>query len=453
MSISVRASICPRSSRPTPAKRCGSAATFETGHPVLMAMVYYTCPNLCNYNLNGIMEAMKNLKWKPGQDFQLVAVSMNPNEGPDVASKKKANYLKAFGHPETAGGWHFLTGSEENVKKLAAQLGFKYKWIPDQKQYAHTSVSYVLTPGGTLSRYIYGIAPETQTLRMSLLEASNGKIGTVVDQVLLFCFHFDPGKNKYTLYAWNLMRIGAALSAALIALVMIPVWLKKVEGRQLAPADLRGDRQLCFFPVLPMLRHLCRRKEATSLATSISFMASSADQCYFLRFGDRRIDCIFRQIPPPIRKRKGRVHLAQHNAGISLELYPVCDFYGGLCLGLDGLLQASQHAERCSEIAVEAQKWNWTFAYKNGRNVVRRILRSGRPGREVGNDFERRDSLLLLPAFRNKQDVVPGRYTALLVSCRPDRRLPSVLRRILRRQHSGMMAKVHVVPRENTRIG
>jgi protein SCO1/2 len=199
---------------------------FEAGHPVLMAMVYYTCPNLCNFHLNGLLEAMKQLKWTAGQDFQVVMVSMNHREDPDVAAKKKANYIKAYGRPDSDKGWHFLTGTEENVKKLADQLGFQFRWLPDQKQYSHTSVAYVLTPGGKISRYIYGIAPEAQTLRLSLLEASSGKIGTVMDQILLFCFHFDPGKNKYTLYAWNVMQIGAALTVALIALFLIPAWRK-----------------------------------------------------------------------------------------------------------------------------------------------------------------------------------------------------------------------------------
>ena len=141
---------------------------FKADKPVLMAMVYYTCPNLCNYHLNGLLDAMKQLKWTAGQDFQLVMVSMNHREGPDVAAKKKANYVKAYGRPESADGWHFLTGSEENVKKLANQLGFQFKWLEDQKQYSHASISYVVTPAGKISRYIYGIAPETQTLKMLL---------------------------------------------------------------------------------------------------------------------------------------------------------------------------------------------------------------------------------------------------------------------------------------------
>lgn len=205
---------------------------FQAGHPVLMAMVYYSCPNLCNYHLNGLMEAMKQLKWTAGQDFQVVAVSMNHREGPELASKKKTNYVKAYGRPQSLNGWHFLTGTEENIKKLADQLGFEFRWLPDQQQYAHASVTYVLTPGGEISRYINGIAPEAQTLKLSMLEASNGKIGTVVDQIISFCFHFDPGKNKYTIYAWNLMRIGGALMVLLVALCVVPVWIREKRRKR-----------------------------------------------------------------------------------------------------------------------------------------------------------------------------------------------------------------------------
>ena len=121
------------------------------------------------------------------------------------------------------------------MKRIADQLRFKFKWVEDQKQYSHAAVSYVLTPGGKISRYLYGIAPEVQTLKLSMLEASSGKIGSVMDQILMFCFHFDPGKNKYTLYAWNLMQIGAGLTVAFLTLFLIPVW-RKEKSRLRGPA-------------------------------------------------------------------------------------------------------------------------------------------------------------------------------------------------------------------------
>jgi protein SCO1 len=200
---------------------------FKKDRPVLMAMVYYTCPALCNYHLNALTEAMKKLKWTAGEEFEVVAVSMNHRETPDVAAKKKANYLREYGRPEGARGWHFLTGREANVKALADQLGFGFTWLPEKEQYAHASVAYVVTPGGKLSRYLYGLNVEEQTLRLSLLEASNGKIGSIIEQVLMFCFQFDPQKSKYTLYAWNLVRIGALMMVLLLAIFLVPVWLRE----------------------------------------------------------------------------------------------------------------------------------------------------------------------------------------------------------------------------------
>jgi protein SCO1 len=200
---------------------------FTSPKPVLMAMVYYTCPALCNYHLNGLTEAMKTLKWSTGKDFELVAVSMNHREGPDVAGKKKENYLKLYDRHTGDAGWHFLVGSEANVQKLADELGFKFRWMEDKKQFAHASVAYVVTPDGKISRYLHGISIEPNTLKLSLLEASNGKIGNVLEQAVMYCFQFDPVKNKYTLYAWNVMRIGAALMVLLLAIFLIPVWWRE----------------------------------------------------------------------------------------------------------------------------------------------------------------------------------------------------------------------------------
>jgi protein SCO1/2 len=202
---------------------------FHSPKPVLMAMVYYTCPSLCNYHLNGLTEAMKKLKWSTGQDFELVAVSMNHTETPDVAGKKKHNYLELYNRHTGDAGWHFLVGSKDNVAKLASQLGFRFYWMEDKKQFAHASVAYVVTPEGKLSRYLHGIEVDPNTLKLSLLEASNGKIGNLIEHALMFCFQYDPAKSKYTIYAWNIMRIGGFLTVLLLGILLIPVWWREKE--------------------------------------------------------------------------------------------------------------------------------------------------------------------------------------------------------------------------------
>lgn len=201
---------------------------YFTGHkPVLLTMVYYNCPSLCNFHLNGVNEALKGIKWTPGQEFELVAVSMDPTETAEVAGPKKAAYVKAYGRPESINGWHFLTGSESNIKALAKQIGFNYRWDEATSQYAHASAATIVTAGGVISRYVHGIQPEIKDMRLALLEASGGKIGSVVDKIVMFCFQFDPKKSKYTLYAWNIMRIGATITLLLVAIILIPAWVRQ----------------------------------------------------------------------------------------------------------------------------------------------------------------------------------------------------------------------------------
>ena len=222
--------------------------TFVNGkRPVLMAMVYYNCPSLCNYHLNGLTDAMKALTtWTAGEQFDVVAISMDSSETAELAGKKKANYLKLYGKPETDGAWHFLVGSKANVGKIASELGFKFKWLEDKQQFAHASVTYVITPTGRISRYLHGIQPDPQTLKLSLLDAGQGTIGSMVEQVLMFCFQFNPTKNKYTIYSWNIMRIGAILMLLLLAVVLIPLWWR--EKRKSTSPDIEGDCQLCRRP-------------------------------------------------------------------------------------------------------------------------------------------------------------------------------------------------------------
>lgn len=200
---------------------------FHKGRPVLMAMVYYNCPSLCSLHLNGLVDQLKQLKWTSGEQFDVVAVSMDHRENSDLARAKKQTYLKEYGRDIAGQGWHFLTGTEQNVKTLAGQLGFKFNYLPDKKEFAHAAVAYVVTPQGKISRYLHGILPELGTIKLSLLEASSGRIGNYFEQALMFCFKFDPKKNKYTLYAWNLMQAGAALMVLLLAMFLLPVWWRE----------------------------------------------------------------------------------------------------------------------------------------------------------------------------------------------------------------------------------
>ena len=200
---------------------------FSSHRPVMMAIVYYSCPNLCNFQLNGMVDAIQKMKGEAGKDYELVAVSMDHTETAAVASAKKENYMKALGQPGAEKGWHLLVGSEANVKELTDQVGFAFKWSDDLKQYAHSAATMIITPDGKISRYLHGISYDPDTLRKALVEASDGKIGSFIEQFAMYCFQFNPAKNKYTLYAFNIMRIGAALTVLVMALIFVPLWLRE----------------------------------------------------------------------------------------------------------------------------------------------------------------------------------------------------------------------------------
>jgi len=190
--------------------------------PVVLALVHYECPMLCTQILNGMVRAAKVLTLTPGKDYDVVAISFDARETPKMAAAKKAVYMHDYGHPETANGWHFLTGDVDAIKSVTNAVGFRYKWDVYTAQFAHASAIYVLTPQGKLSKYFYGIEYSPKDMRLGLVEASHNKIGSAVDQVLLFCYHFDPTSAKYTFIALDLLRVaGAATLLALGGFVFI----------------------------------------------------------------------------------------------------------------------------------------------------------------------------------------------------------------------------------------
>lgn len=180
--------------------------------PVLLAMVYYECPMLCTQVLNGVTGALKVMNFDVGKEFDVVAVSINPKEGPGLAAEKKKAYVERYGRPETADGWHFLTGREENIRALANAVGFRYEYDEQIKQYAHGAGVELLTPSGHIARYFYGIEYSPRDIRLGIIEASEEKIGSPIDSVLLLCYHYDPATGKYGAAAMTLVRIGAVLT-------------------------------------------------------------------------------------------------------------------------------------------------------------------------------------------------------------------------------------------------
>jgi protein SCO1 len=189
---------------------------FFGKRPVILAMVYYECPMLCTQVLNGLVSALGVINFDVGREFDVIAVSINPKETPGLAAQKKQVYLDRYKRPQSAAGWHFLTGKEENIKQLAAAVGFRYAFDPAIQQYAHGAGVELLTPKGVISKYFYGIEFSARDIRFGVIEASDEHIGTPIDDVLLLCYHYDPSTGKYGTVVIDAIRIGAV--ATMLAL-------------------------------------------------------------------------------------------------------------------------------------------------------------------------------------------------------------------------------------------
>ncbi|HZE73602.1 MAG TPA: SCO family protein [Pyrinomonadaceae bacterium] len=204
--------------------------------PVVLALVYYDCPMLCTQILNGMVGAFKVMSFTPGNDYEIVSVSFDPRETPLLAKAKKKTYVNYLSEPKRSGaeaGWHFLTGNEENIKRLTEAVGFHYRFDQTTNQFAHASAIYVATPEGKLARYFYGIEYAPRDLRLGLVEASENKIGTPVDRLMLYCYHYDPARGKYGATVINLIRAGGVLT--LLAIAGLLLMLRRRNG---APGNL-----------------------------------------------------------------------------------------------------------------------------------------------------------------------------------------------------------------------
>ena len=195
---------------------------FHKGRPVILNLVYYSCPMLCNLVVNAQVKTLREIPWMPGQEFEIVTISIDPTETFNLAQAKKQAYLAAYDRP--APGWHFLTDQNGNVQKLANQVGYRYRYDARQQQYVHNAAIMILTPDGRVSRYLYGIQFKVRDLRLALVEASEGKFKLSVDQLLLFCFHYDPLARSYVPFAANVMRGGGILVMLTLGIVLGRFW-------------------------------------------------------------------------------------------------------------------------------------------------------------------------------------------------------------------------------------
>jgi protein SCO1 len=209
--------------------------SYFTGKPVVLVMAYYECPMLCTFVLNGLNAGLKDLAWKPGKEFRVVTVSFDKRDTVESARKKREVYLQAYGRQIDPGGWDFLIADEKNVVELAKTIGFGYRWDEKTEQFAHAAGAFIVSPNGKLTQTLLGIQFSDRDLRLSLTEASEGKLGSAWDRVMLLCYHYDPNEHSYVLAGKRFMRAGGTLSALALGVFLARLWRR--EMRKPAPEN------------------------------------------------------------------------------------------------------------------------------------------------------------------------------------------------------------------------
>jgi protein SCO1 len=185
--------------------------------PVVMALAYYECPMLCTLVLNGMIKALRPLGFTAGGEYDVITISINPKDTPDLARQKKAAYVESYERKDASAGFHFLTGDKASIDRVADALGFSYRYMPDTGEYAHAASIYVLTPQALISHYFFGVEYSSRDLRLALVEAADSKIGNVVDQLMLYCYRYDPKAGKYSAQALAVVRLGGVITAMSLA--------------------------------------------------------------------------------------------------------------------------------------------------------------------------------------------------------------------------------------------
>jgi len=213
------------------------ADSFD-GKPVILSLVYYDCPMLCTQVLNGLTSALLTLRFNVGGEFNVLSVSIDPRETPALALAKKNVYVGRYRRPGAPEGWHFLTGEQPEIDALTRAAGFRYAWDPETKQFAHASLIMVLTPDGRLAQYFYGIEYPSRDLRLALVEAARQRIGNLVDQALLYCYHYDPATGRYGAVAMNILRLGGVVTVFLIAsFILISIRRERHPKQLVIPSE------------------------------------------------------------------------------------------------------------------------------------------------------------------------------------------------------------------------
>jgi protein SCO1/2 len=232
-------------------------ADYCTNRPAVLVFAQYRCPMLCNQVLNGLFEGLDQVPLEPGKDYEVIVVSFDRRETPELAAEKKSTYRDTFDRDGAAAGWHFLTGEQPAIDAVTEAAGFRYAYDPKLDQFAHASGIVVLTPSGKAARYFYGIRYPPRDLRLALTEASQNQVGSLADRVLLLCYDYDPATGRYTLLAMNLVRLGGVVTVLALILLFVLLWRRRRRreaGRTTDTSRRPTDRPDSNYPLSPAVR-------------------------------------------------------------------------------------------------------------------------------------------------------------------------------------------------------
>lgn len=209
---------------------------LEEGKPVLLNPLYYECPMLCGLVLDGTINVVEELQWKPGKDFIVLSISIDPEEDAELAARSKQNYLGQM-DSTTRNGWYFLTGNKSQIDKVIEAVGFRYKEIEGTGEYAHSAAIMLLSPDGKITRYLYGISYDEFNVRSALYEAADGKIGNTIDKVVMYCYQYDPDSGSYTPVAINIMKLGGLATLIILGIFLGSLWLREKRKKQTSKTE------------------------------------------------------------------------------------------------------------------------------------------------------------------------------------------------------------------------
>lgn len=415
---------------------------FNNGRPVILTPVYYDCPMLCTQILNALDRSLNILSLNVGKDFDIVTFSFNSKETYSLAAAKKELYLKSYGRPGASEGWHFLTGNETNIKALTNSVGFNYAYDPSTNLFAHASAIILLTPGGKVSRYFYGIEYEPRDLRLGLIEASANKIGTPVDKVLLFCYHYDPATGKYSLTILRTLRLAALVTLLGIGLMMIFLRRRKKKKTGLSQTGAAAW-PLALMPLFPPQASSHAAKVDAFyvflVAITIFFTAVIFIMIAFfaVKYRQRHSGEVGRKVIPDIRLEM---------TWIVLPFLLTLVIFGW---GAKLLFDLSSAPKGSLEVYAVGKQWMWKIQHQNGQREIDQLHIPVDTDIKMIMSTEDVIHSFFIPAFRVKADVVPGRFCTTWFHPTQTGEYHLFCAEYCGTNHSGMIGTVYVLSKED----